>query len=234
MITKAVIQSINLPRNRCKVRMPLFETASSTKPVEATAIISITPGIYNNLNVGDIVLVAFEENALEKPIIIGKLFTNASNEGAIPGGAGVLETLVVRKETATPGATTYFTYPNTDTGEYTELSTPKIVAKYVLWLEHFVKDLMHKFEKYFNCFKAWTQWQLRPENVDVDDGDLDSSTYKKVYEGISKCLYQEEDADCSVCENSTNCPYKDAHIRTYQVLDIDNNYSDAEYNRLVK
>ena len=73
MITKGIIRSINKAGNRCIVRMPLFETASSSAPVEAEALISITPGFYNNLFVGDIVFLSFEENALEKPIIIGKL-----------------------------------------------------------------------------------------------------------------------------------------------------------------
>ena len=74
MVTKAVVRSINKKGNRCIVRMPLFENASSASPVEAEALVSITPGFFNNIFVNDIVFVAFEENALEKPIIIGKQY----------------------------------------------------------------------------------------------------------------------------------------------------------------
>ena len=78
MITKGLIRSINRAGNRCVVRLPLFETASSTTPVEIEALISITPGMYNNLFVNDVVFVAFEENALEKPIVVGKLYTGSA------------------------------------------------------------------------------------------------------------------------------------------------------------
>ena len=74
MITKAIIQSINAAGNRCVVQMPIFQTAANPNPVTAEALINITPGLFNNLAVGDVVFIAFEENAIEKPIIIGKLF----------------------------------------------------------------------------------------------------------------------------------------------------------------
>ena len=67
MVTKGIIRSINRAGNRCIVRMPLFETASSTVPIEVEALVSITPGMFNNLFVNDVVFIAFEENALEKP-----------------------------------------------------------------------------------------------------------------------------------------------------------------------
>jgi hypothetical protein len=75
--------------------MPLFETSASGLPIVAEALVNIAPGIYNNLVVGDRVFVAFEENAMEKPIIIGKLFRGAGVEGAIRGGGGVFNTIKV-------------------------------------------------------------------------------------------------------------------------------------------
>ena len=69
MITKAIIQSINPNGTRCVVRMPLFETAANTAPVEAEALVNITPGMFNNLEVNDVVFIAFEENKIDKPII---------------------------------------------------------------------------------------------------------------------------------------------------------------------
>ena len=52
LITKAIIKSINAAGTRCTVEIPLFKSASMTQPVEATALINIAPGIYNNLSVG--------------------------------------------------------------------------------------------------------------------------------------------------------------------------------------
>ena len=105
MITKGQIRSINSAGTRCIVRMPLFETASSTLPVEAEAVINITPGMYNNLFVNDIVLIAFEENALEKPVILGKLFTGSDKESTTSGGMGILDTLLVRNKATIPSST---------------------------------------------------------------------------------------------------------------------------------
>ena len=59
MVTKAIIQSINRNTNKCAVRMPLFESASSSGPVVVEALINIPPGVYNNLAKDDVVFVAF-------------------------------------------------------------------------------------------------------------------------------------------------------------------------------
>jgi hypothetical protein len=107
LVTKAIIQSINRAGNRCIVRMPLFESASGSAIVEAEALTGITPGFFNNLFVGDVVFVAFEENALEKPIIIGKLYRGAFNENDTPGGAGILDTLRVNSAATIPASTLY-------------------------------------------------------------------------------------------------------------------------------
>ena len=111
LVTKAIISSIKRAGNRCIVRMPLFESASSSAPVEAEALVSITPGLFNNLFVNDIVFVAFEENALEKPIIIGKLFKGTTNENLTNGGAGILDTLKVRTAATIPSST-LFVFPD--------------------------------------------------------------------------------------------------------------------------
>lgn len=218
MITKAIVQYINSTGNRCIVRMPLFETASSTSPVEVEALVSITPGLFNNLVVGDVVFVAFEENALEKPIILGKLFRGAVNENEVQGGMGILDSLKVRSAASIPSST-LFVYPPAVKNEYKDLKTPKKMADYIKWLERLFKKLVTNLENDFRCFKNWTQWQLRPENVEIDDGDLDSKKYKEHI----KSLYQKEGEKCKIC--GENCT-KDKQTRCYLKLDIDKEYPD--------
>ena len=207
MITKAIVQSINATGTRCVVRMPLFETPASSIPVEAEAIVSITPGIFNNLVVNDVVLVAFEENAMEKPIVIGKLFRGAGIEGNIQGGGGIFNTVKVNSEATLP-ASTSFVFPATLRSAYKNFKTPKNMADYIKWLESFTKSNINQLEDNFTCFKNWTQWQLSAENVEIDDGDLDDTTTI-----ATPFQYQEEDKSCNICKtctkNNTRC-YKKA------------------------
>lgn len=171
MITKAVIMSINQNSTRCTVWMPLFDTAGSSAKTLATALVNITPGIYNNLFVGDVVLVSFEENEMEKPIILGKLFTGAAKESKTKGGMGILDTLLVRDAATIPSSTLY-NFPDQIKSEYTNLKTPKKVADYIKWLEQLFKTLIYKLNLNFLCFKNWVHWKLKPENLSIDDGDL--------------------------------------------------------------
>ena len=141
MITKALIQSINAAGNRCIVRMPLFETAANPMPVVAEALVNIAPGIFNNLAVGDIVFVGFEENALDKPVILGKLFRGATSENDIRGGGGVFDTLKVNTSITLP-ASTAFGFPTGDMpNAYDALNSPKKQADYIKNLEARVVQL---------------------------------------------------------------------------------------------
>jgi hypothetical protein len=194
--------------------MPLFETASSATPVEAEALVNIAPGMFNSLVVGDIVFVAFEENALEKPIIIGKLFKGGNDENNVRGGAGILDTLKVRTAATIP-CTTLYEFPSQTKNEYKDLKTPKKVADYIKWLEKYTKKLVAQLDDHFRCFKNWTQWQLRPENVEVDDGDLDAN--KDINEPL---LYQKEGGDCRIC--GSNC--SKSKTRRYLKVETDKTY----------
>ena len=218
MVTKGLVRSINRAGNRCVVRLPLFETASSTVPVEIEALVSITPGLFNNLFVNDVVFVAFEENALEKPIIIGKLYTGTSNENMTKGGAGILDTLTVRTSGSIPAATTTFVFQGDTKGEYTDLKTPKKMADYIKWLEKHFKNILNKLDLNFRCFKNWTQWQLKPENVEIDDGDIDTTSSSQ-----EPLLYQVEGEECKICGSSCT---KDS-TRCYLNLGIDKKYPDT-------
>jgi hypothetical protein len=215
VVTKAEILSINSAGNRCIVRMPLFETASSSMPVTAEALVSIPPGMFSSLAVRDVVFVAFEENALEKPIIIGKLFKGASVENNTRGGMGILDTLKVRSAATIPSST-LFEFPVATRNEYKDLKTPKKMADYIKWLEKLTKKLVGQLDDHFRCFKNWTQWQLRPENVEIDDGDLDDKNYR----APTNLQYQKEGDTCKICGN--NCT-KDK-TRKYLKVDKDKNY----------
>lgn len=215
MVTKGQIKSINRAGNRCVVRLPLFETASSSIPVEIEALVSITPGLFNNLFVNDVVFVAFEENALEKPIIIGKLYKGAQSENSTRGGAGILDTLTVRTSGSIPAATTTFVFQGDAKGEYQDLKTPKKMADYIKWLEKYFKKLFNQSDEHFRCFKNWTQWQFRPENIEVDDGDIDTD-----YNIAEPFQYQAEGDNCKLC--GSKCT-KDK-TRTYLRLDTTKNY----------
>lgn len=216
MVTKAYIRDVNRASNTCTIRVPLFETASSTEPIILEAVMCIAPGLYNNLYVDDVVFIAFEENALEKPVIIGKLFVGAGEERATNGGAGVFDSLVVRTSATIPASTT-FEYPLRDVRTYANFSSPKKLADYLRWLEATVKKLWNTIEENFNCFRKWTQWQLQPENVEIDDGDLDSDP-KSPERFIGQ--YQPEDQKCEVC--GKNCPKR--NVRSYKKLATDMTY----------
>lgn len=218
LITKAIVRSIDPSGKRCRVRMPLFESASNLSPVEANALVSITPGMFNNIFVGDVVLVAFEENALEKPIILGKLYKGTSYEEKTKGGAGILDSLKVYTAATVPSST-LFVYPPAVSNEYKHFTTPRKIADYIKWLETLAKKCILQLENNFKCFKNWTQWQLRPENVEIDDGDIDSATY---IDSIA-CQYQEENETCAICGTCT----KDNKKRTYAKVDSNKVYPDV-------
>lgn len=216
MITKAVIKSINATGTRCIVEMPLFNSAASTTPIEAEALINVAPGVFNNLVVGDVVFVGFEENAIEKPIILGKLFRGAEIERTSRGGGAIFNNLKVNSSATLP-ASTNFEFPQDNQNAYINFKTPKNTADYIKWLESFTKIYITQLEDNFICFKNWTQWQLKPENVEIDDGDLDNLNYK-----ASEALqYQAEGGVCKICNDCTK-----ENTRCYLKLLLDKNYPD--------
>ena len=77
MITKAIIKSTPaLDGNKYTVYIPILRNANDG---ESDAIFEATlayiPGIYYSFGVGDVVFVSFEDNLYNKPVILGKLFT---------------------------------------------------------------------------------------------------------------------------------------------------------------
>ena len=82
MIIKGILKTIDYNNNSCTVRLPLFETANTSGEVVLPAIFMNQPGMFNGYNEGDIVFVDFENNKLEAPIIIGKLYLGSEKEAS--------------------------------------------------------------------------------------------------------------------------------------------------------
>lgn len=81
MITRALIQECISPF-MYKVRIPIFDrieeaTHHTSNENLLTAVASINKGCNNQFQVGDIVFIAFENNDLESPVIIGHLYREA-------------------------------------------------------------------------------------------------------------------------------------------------------------
>lgn len=80
MITKAEILSIDWTTNLCKIRIPIFEGPGNVDPAVFTAVMNVPPGIHSGYAAGDIVLVGFADNSMNKPIVLGKLWLGPAGE----------------------------------------------------------------------------------------------------------------------------------------------------------
>lgn len=137
MLTKAIIQSIDYTKNMCRVRIPLFENASrNVNIIEADAQFNIVPGIYNSYKTGDIVFIGFEENRMELPVILGKLFVAASAEAESYRGNVSGNSLAIT-DTAQLPYSTVFNYDKISQNGllYKDLNTPKKLADSILNLQ---------------------------------------------------------------------------------------------------
>ena len=101
MIVKGLIKTINFSDNSCTVRLPIFETAASQGEVVLKAAMLTQPGLYNGYSEGDIVFVDFENDKLNQPIVLGKLYLGAAKEETSP----VHSSLAVSNLTVTSKAT---------------------------------------------------------------------------------------------------------------------------------
>lgn len=96
MVTKGIVEEIITPY-QIKVRLPIFDGAKNTKysvtneELALSTICSIS-GSSNQVNVGDVVFVAFEDNDMGKPIIIGQLYAENINTTLLNLNIGALTT----------------------------------------------------------------------------------------------------------------------------------------------
>lgn len=137
MLTKAIIQSIDYTKNICRVRIPLFENASrNVKMIEADAQFSIVPGVYNSYQTGDIVFIGFEENKMESPIILGKLFVSASAEASSHRGNLSGNSLAITESAQLPYSTVFnYDTITQNSASYKALNTPKKLADSIINLQ---------------------------------------------------------------------------------------------------
>ena len=137
MLTKAIIQSIDYTKNMCRVRIPLFENASrNVNMIEADAQLNIVPGIYNSYKTGDIVFIGFEENKMELPVILGKLFVSASAEASSYRGNVSGNSLAITDTARLPHSTLFdFSKIAQNDKLYTALNTPKKLADCIINLQ---------------------------------------------------------------------------------------------------
>lgn len=89
MITRGYItKKLNVDSSKVTVRLPIFETANNNEanvhnPFEVEASIMMTPGNFLGYNVGDVVIIGFEDNDYSKPIILGKLFISVEEKNTV-------------------------------------------------------------------------------------------------------------------------------------------------------
>lgn len=84
MITRAIIEDV-INTYQVKVRIPFYHkgpTAPACTPFEDLPIASIStlPNSIMNFEVGDAVIVGFEDNDPDKPIVLGQLFRPTTKE----------------------------------------------------------------------------------------------------------------------------------------------------------
>lgn len=102
MITKGIIESVDLRDNHYVIRVPIFEIAGNEYKNEIEAIASISPGSFNGYKENDVVLVGFEDNRSSKGVILGKLFLGIEDESKRCAGAVQCENLVVSNKAVLP------------------------------------------------------------------------------------------------------------------------------------
>lgn len=80
MITKGIVESI-VDNYSVKVRIPMYDKIDGAKNATPNSDLSIAtvctlPGAVNQVQVGDIVFVGFEDNDISRPVILGQLYRN--------------------------------------------------------------------------------------------------------------------------------------------------------------
>lgn len=110
MITKAYIVNKEQNSNKYHVRIPIFEKPginsenSNLSRTHFSATLAHEPTIFDSYNIGDCVFVGFENNELNRPVIIGKLHTK--NETSATSGLIETKVLTVLDKTTLPADTT--------------------------------------------------------------------------------------------------------------------------------
>ena len=79
MIQKGIIEKLYPEENSALVRIPMYETSQGERAL-FTCIIKTLPGIINGYVEEDVVFVDFENDDLDYPVIVGKLYLGPAKE----------------------------------------------------------------------------------------------------------------------------------------------------------
>ena len=107
MVTKGIITEI-ISKYQARVRIPIYnkaEESPTATPNEELSIgpVNTLPGINPNISVGDVVIIAFEQDIYTDPVILGLLYTENSSRGFSDVKAGELSVI---SEAILPSKTT--------------------------------------------------------------------------------------------------------------------------------
>ena len=107
MLTKGIVEEV-LSDYQAKVRLPIFNKAKNAvgatpKSELNTAIVCTLPNTVLGLQVGDVVIVGFEDNSTSKPIILGYLSTDRPSKAK---SSINLNGLSVESQATLPASTT--------------------------------------------------------------------------------------------------------------------------------
>ena len=142
MIIKGILKTIDYNNNSCTVRLPLFETSNNSGEVVLPAIFMNQPGMFNGYNEGDIVFVDFENNNLDTPVIIGKLYLGSEKETSNSQKGGLKVASLTVDSNATLPLDTKLVFNNTSS---TEAPVDNRYANYKSLLD--VIDTLNKTEE---------------------------------------------------------------------------------------
>jgi hypothetical protein len=87
MLTKGIVEKVITPY-KVKVRLPIFDAIEGTRNATETnelseAIICSLPNSSNLVNIGDIVIIGFEDNDTSKPIVLGHLLKESTSKSLV-------------------------------------------------------------------------------------------------------------------------------------------------------
>ncbi len=181
MIAKAVIEE--QVGNKFKVRIPLFESAGNKNECILTATLSYVPGNLDSYVVGDVVFVAFENNQISNPVIIGKLYLGEEKSNTNLSQSSVLKVI---NEANLPNQTAIGEFSPSQV--YSTLKNSEIHENRIVDLEEKMKSLLDdltphpeppKYELYahnvtiitFSIQETYPSYEIYLAEIVSDSGD---------------------------------------------------------------
>ena len=111
MIFKAIIKEVpEYNSNKFIIRIPTLED-NTNKEMLFEALLCNQPGEYDGYKVGDVVFASFEDNKLDTPVILGKLYTSVVDDTR---GYHKLSNLIVEDSIVLPSNTKIGGYSTED------------------------------------------------------------------------------------------------------------------------